>query len=144
MYHLLGLWTDCRTSPDQQIDPSRNRKRHNGSIVGHPALQYVVNDSGSWSHVISRLLGVLTFAAVVAGFILLTHRAKLWQVVLVCGAVLGVAFAFLTPPFVGPDEYTHLPNVTASQHIAGPAGGGRCDMLLVRSCECSLFQNHTW
>ena len=36
-----------------------------------------------------------TFAAVVAGFILLTHRAKLWQVVLVCGAVLGVAFAFL-------------------------------------------------
>ena len=47
---------------------------------------------------ISRLLGVLTFAAVVAGFILLTHRAKLWQVVLVCGAVLGVAFAFNAAP----------------------------------------------
>lgn len=91
VYHLLGLWTDADTS--QQMT-RRNANGTTDSIVGHPALQYVVNDSGSWSHVISRLLGVLTFAAVVAGFILLTHRAKLWQVVLVCGAVLGVAFAF--------------------------------------------------
>lgn len=75
---------------------------------------------------ISRLLGVLTFAAVVAGFILLTHRAKLWQVVLVCGAVLGVAFAFLTLPLVGPDEYTHLAKCyRQSSTIAGPVGGGR-------------------
>ena len=86
VYHLLGLWTDADTS--QQMT-RRNANGTTDSIVGHPALQYVVNDSGSWSHVISRLLGVLTFAAVVAGFILLTHRAKLWQVVLVCGAVLG-------------------------------------------------------
>ena len=96
VYHLLGLWTDADTS--QQMT-RRNANGTTDSVVGHPALQYVVNDSGSWSHVISRLLGVLIFAAVVAGFILLTHRAKLWQVVLGCGAVLGVAaaFAFLLP-----------------------------------------------
>ena len=97
VYHLLGLWTDADTS--QQMT-RRNANGTTDSIVGHPALQYVVNDSGSWSHVISRLLGVLTFAAVVAGFILLTHRAKLWQVVLVCGAVLGVAFLLCGEPFL--------------------------------------------
>ncbi len=93
-----GPLTDADTS--QQMT-RRNANGTTDSIVGHPALQYVVNDSGSWS-MISRLLGVQPFAAVVAGFILLTHRAKLWQVVLVCGAVLGVAFAFLTPPLCRP------------------------------------------
>ena len=61
VYHMLGLWTDADTS--QQMT-RRNANGTTDSIVGHPALQYVVNDSGSWSHVISRLLGVLTFAAV--------------------------------------------------------------------------------
>ena len=97
VYHLLGLWTDADTS--QQMT-RRNANGTTDSIVGHPALQYVVNDSCSWSHVISRLLGVLTFAAVVAGFILLSHRAKLRQVVLVCGAVLGVAFLLCGEPFL--------------------------------------------
>ena len=141
MYHLLGLWTDADTS--QQMT-RRNANGTTDSIVGHPALQYVVNDSGSWSHVISRLLGVLTFAAVVAGFILLTHRAKLWQVVLVCGAVLGVAFAFLTPPLVGPDEYTHLAKCyRQSSTLLGQPVADDDDMLLVRSCDAPYFKNHT-
>ena len=141
VYHLLGLWTDADTS--QQMT-RRNANGTTDSIVGHPALQYVVNDSGSWSHVISRLLGVLTFAAVVAGFILLTHRAKLWQVVLVCGAVLGVAFAFLTPPLVGPDEYTHLAKCyRQSSTLLGQPVADDDDMLLVRSCDAPYFKNHT-
>ena len=141
VYHMLGLWTDADTS--QQMT-RRNANGTTDSIVGHPALQYVVNDSGSWSHVISRLLGVLTFAAVVAGFILLTHRAKLWQVVLVCGAVLGVAFAFLTPPLVGPDEYTHLAKCyRQSSTLLGQPVADDDDMLLVRSCDAPYFKNHT-
>ena len=141
VYHLLGLWTDADTS--QQMT-RRNANGTTDSIVGHPALQYVINDSGSWSHVISRLLGVLTFAAVVAGFILLTHRAKLWQVVLVCGAVLGVAFAFLTPPLVGPDEYTHLAKCyRQSSTLLGQPVADDDDMLLVRSCDAPYFKNHT-
>ena len=141
VYHLLGLWTDADTS--QQMT-RRNANGTTDSIAGHPALQYVVNDSGSWSHVISRLLGVLTFAAVVAGFILLTHRAKLWQVVLVCGAVLGVAFAFLTPPLVGPDEYTHLAKCyRQSSTLLGQPVADDDDMLLVRSCDAPYFKNHT-
>ena len=141
VYHLLGLWTDADTS--QQMT-RRNANGTTDSIVGHPALQYVVNDSGSWSHVISRLLGVLTFAAVVVGFILLTHRAKLWQVVLVCGAVLGVAFAFLTPPLVGPDEYTHLAKCyRQSSTLLGRPVADDDDMLLVRSCDAPYFKNHT-
>ena len=46
VYHLLGLWTDADTS--QQMT-RRNANGTTDSIVGHPALQYVVNDSGSWS-----------------------------------------------------------------------------------------------
>lgn len=138
VYHLLGLWTDADAS--QQMT-RRNANGTTDSIVGHPALQYVINDSGSWSHVISRLLGVLTFAAVVAGFILLTHRAKLWQVVLVCGAVLGVAFAFLTPPLVGPDEYTHLAKCyRQSSTLLGQPVADDDDMLLVRSCDAPYFK----
>ena len=141
VYHLLGLWTDADAS--QQMT-RRNANGTTDSIVGHPALQYVVNDSGSWSHAISRLLGVLTFAAVVAGFILLTHRAKLWQVVLVCGAVLGVAFVFLTPPLVGPDEYTHLAKCyRQSSTLLGQPVADDDDMLLVRSCDAPYFKNHT-
>ena len=140
-YHLLGLWTDADAG--QQM-LRRNANGTQDEIAGHPALQYVVNDSGTWSHTISLLLGILTFAAVVAGFVLLTHRAQLWQVVLVCGAVLGLAFAFLTPPLVGPDEYTHLAKCyRQSSVLLNQPVADENDMLLVRSCDAPYFQNHT-
>ena len=72
------------------------------------AIQYVTDYSGHWSVLLSAVLGVLTFAAGVGGFALLGRRGALWAVVLLCGGLLGLAFAVLTPPLVGPDEYTHL------------------------------------
>ena len=107
------------------------------------AIQYVVDYSGRWSRVLSLVLGVLVFAAVLLGFVLLARRGAYWAVVLACGAVLGVAFAFLTPPLVGPDEYTHL---AASYEMAStlldePVTNGEADgwRLLVRPCDAPYF-----
>lgn len=107
------------------------------------AVQYVVDYSGSWSQRLSLVLGLLLFAAVVLGFVLLGRRAAFWAVVLVCGALLGGAFSVVTPPLVGPDEYTHLSNSyqAASELLGQPLTNGEEDgwRLLVRSCDAPYF-----
>ena len=107
------------------------------------ALQYVVDYSGRWSVVLSLVLGGLLFAAVVLGFVLLARRAAFWLVVLVCGALLGGAFAVLTPPLVGPDEYTHLAASyeMASELLGQPLSNGEAEnwALLVRPCDAPYF-----
>ena len=58
--------------------------------------------------------------------------------------LLGVAFAFLTPPLVGPDEYTHLAKCyRQSSTLLGQPVADDDDMLLVRSCDAPYFKNHT-
>lgn len=107
------------------------------------AVQYVVDYSGQWSQNLSTVLGVLLFAAVVLAFILLARHAAFWSVVLVCGALLGGAFSIVTPPLVGPDEYTHMANSyqAASELLGQPLTNGEEDgwRLLVRSCDAPYF-----
>lgn len=107
------------------------------------AVQYVADYSGAWSQRLSVILGVLVFAAVVAGFLLLARRAPLWGAVLLCGGLLGVAFAIVTPPLVGPDEYTHLAAAYASASglLGQPLTGGEANgwHLLVRACDAPYF-----
>lgn len=107
------------------------------------ALQYVVDYSGQWSQRLSVVLGVLLFAAVVLAFVLLARRAAFWAMVLVCGAVLGGAFSIVTPPLVGPDEYTHMANSyqAASELLGQPLTNGEEDgwRLLVRACDAPYF-----
>ena len=113
------------------------------SLDASAAVQYVVDYSGTWSRRLSLILGVLVFAAVAGGFVLLGRRAPLWGTVLLCGAVLGTAFAIVTPPLVGPDEYTHLAAAYASASglLGQPLTTGESDgwRLLVRACDAPYF-----
>lgn len=111
------------------------------------AVQYVVDYSGSWSGRLSAVLGGLLFGAVVLGFVLLARKKAFWALVLVCGALLGGAFSIVTPPLVGPDEYTHLANTyqAASELLGQPVTNGEEDgwRLLVRSCDAPYFTAHS-
>lgn len=107
------------------------------------AIQYVTDYSGHWSVLLSALLGALVFAAVVGGFVLLGRRGVLWAAVLLCGGLLGLAFSVLTPPLVGPDEYTHLAisYERASELLGQPVTNGEPEnwALLVRPCDAPYF-----
>lgn len=107
------------------------------------AVQYVVDYSGNWSERLSAVLGGLLFGAVVLGFVLLARKKAFCAVVLVCGALLGGAFSVVTPPLVGPDEYTHLAYSyqSASELLGQPLTNGEEDgwRLLVRSCDAPYF-----
>lgn len=111
------------------------------------ALQYVVDYSGQWSRTLSMILGMLLFAAVVLAFVLLAGRKAFWAVILVCGALLGGVFSIVTPPLVGPDEYTHMANSyqAASELLGQPLTNGEEDdwRLLVRSCDAPYFTAHS-
>ena len=110
--YALGLWvSEAVVSPVEAsgLTGAMPLFAADGTACGATAaIQYVTDYSGHWSVLLSAVLGVLTFASVVGGFALLGRRGALWAVVLLCGGLLGLAFAVLTPPLVGPDEYTHL------------------------------------
>ena len=139
--HLLGIWM----SSDEGATVTRiNASGTREMVRGTAAFQYVVNYSGSWSKLLSAVLGILTVGAVVAGFVLLTRGARLWQVVLACGGLLGLAFAVLTPPLVGPDEYTHLAKCyQQSSALLGQPLADENWNLMVRPCDAPWFGTQT-
>ena len=139
--HLLGIWM----SSDEGATVTRiNASGTRETVRGTAAFQYVVNYSGSWSKLLSAVLGILTVGAVVAGFVLLTRGARLWQVVLACGGLLGLAFAVLTPPLVGPDEYTHLAKCyQQSSALLGQPLADENWNLMVRPCDAPWFGTQT-
>lgn len=139
--HVLGVWMSADPAYSvTRLDALGGTDLRDGTM----ALQYVVNYSGRWSVRLSVLLGGLTLAAVLLGFVLLTRRARLWQITVCCGALLGLAFALLTPPLVGPDEYTHLAKCyrQSSVLLGQPVNDGE-DHLLVRSCDAPYFATQT-
>ena len=139
--HLLGIWMSSNEGATvTRINASGTRE----TVRGTAAFQYVVNYSGSWSKLLSAVLGILTVGAVVAGFVLLTRGARLWQVVLACGGLLGLAFAVLTPPLVGPDEYTHLAKCyQQSSALLGQPLADENWNLMVRPCDAPWFGTQT-
>lgn len=116
-----------------------------GSLNATAALQYVVDYSGSWSGKILMIPAVLIFAAVAVGFWLLFGRkARPALAVLICGGLLGTAFAVVTPPLVAPDEYTHL--AVAYQYasdLLGQPVRAEDGTLLVRACDEPYFESQT-
>lgn len=144
----IGLWASDATVTLAEEDSPNELMTLQVYTTGEDlnataAVQYVVDYSGHWSRTLSAILGVLIFAAVLLAFVLLTRHAAFWTVVLVCGALLGGAFSIVTPPLVGPDEYTHMANSyqAASELLRQPLtngeeGGWR---LLVRSCDAPYF-----
>lgn len=141
VYHVLGLWA---SADGTQVMTRENAVGTTDRLHGMAAVQYVTDYSGTWAHLLSAILGGLTFAAVAVGFVLLARRAPLRRTVLVCGALLGTAFAVLTPPLVAPDEYTHLAKCyRQSSVLLGQAVDDGDGCLLVRSCDAPYFQDHT-
>lgn len=139
--HLLGIWMSSDEGATViRINASGTRE----TVRGTAAFQYVVNYSGGWSKLLSAVLGILTVGAVVVGFVLLTRGARLWQVVLACGGLLGLAFAVLTPPLVGPDEYTHLAKCyQQSSVLLGQPLADENWNLMVRPCDAPWFGTQT-
>lgn len=145
---MLGLWASEGVQTDASGAPlPLTTENTAGTTAANAtaALQYVVDYSGAWSQRLSLILGVLIFAAIVLAYVLLwLCRAKLAVVVLVCGLLLGVGFSVLTPPMVGPDEYTHM--TYAYQMASGILSQPVADAdgkLLLRSCDVPYFQDST-
>lgn len=148
----IGLWASEGTvllaKEGYPADPMALRRyAAQDNLNATAALQYVVDYSGQWSRTLSMILGLLLFAAVVLAFVLLAGRKAFWAVTLVCGALLGGAFSIVTPPLVGPDEYTHMANSyqAASELLGQPLTNGEEDdwRLLVRSCDAPYFTAHS-
>ena len=148
----IGLWASEGTvllaKEGYPADPMALRRyAAQDNLNATAALQYVVDYSGQWSRNLSMILGLLLFAAVVLAFVLLAGRKAFWAVILVCGALLGGAFSIVTPPLVGPDEYTHMANSyqAASELLGQPLTNGEEDdwRLLVRSCDAPYFTAHS-
>lgn len=144
----IGLWASEGTvllaKEGYLADPMALRRyAAQDNLNATAAVQYVVDYSGQWSRTLSMILGLLLFAAVVLAFVLLAGRKAFWAVTLVCGALLGGAFSIVTPPLVGPDEYTHMANSyqAASELLGQPLTNGEEDgwRLLVRSCDAPYF-----
>ena len=144
----IGLWASDGTillaQEGYPADPMILRRyTAQDNLNATAAVQYVVDYSGHWSRTLSMILGLLIFVAVLLGFVLLMGQKAFWAVVLVCGALLGGAFSVVTPPLVGPDEYTHMANSyqAASELLGQPLTNGEEDgwRLLVRSCDAPYF-----
>ena len=75
-------------------------------------------------------------------WLLFIKRVKIYVAFAVCAAVLGIAFAFVTPPLGAPDEDVHY--ATAYEYSSGLLGeeakssGGA---LLMRACDKPRFNN---
>lgn len=140
--HPLGLWASESAVAGLPLSGDT------GALNATAALQFVTDYSGHWSRTLSLILGVLLLAAVVLGFALLfIARARLWIVFAVEALLLGTAFAFVTPPLVAPDEYTHLAASyqQASRLLGQPTMAERNDTLcmVVRACDAPYFKDRT-
>lgn len=135
----LGIWAS-----DAQVEGMALADK-TGALNATAALQYVVDYSGNWSGKILMVPALLIFAAAAAGFWLLFGRkARPALAVLICGGLLGAAFAVVTPSLVAPDEYTHL--AVAYQYagrILGQPVTAEDGTLLVRACDAPYFGDDT-
>lgn len=142
----IGLWCTHGMVGEMPLirgAPGDGGRGYNGTL----AMQYIVNYTGSWSGVFALVIGGLTAAAVILGFVLLfAVRAHLAVVVAVAGLLLGSAFSVLTPSLVAPDEYTHLAvsYMYASELLGQPVcADEETRALLVRACDAPYFKTVT-
>ena len=131
--HPLGLWcSEAQVGTMAMEDGS-------GALSATAAMQFVADYSGKTSGVLSRVLGVLLFAAVLGGFVLLfVCKAKLAVVFAVGALLLGGAFSVITPPLVAPDEYTHMAIAyrTAGTLLGQQTSSSQNDTLYLKARAC--------
>lgn len=152
--HPLGLWaSEGVVQPAAETGLTGAMPLTDGTggdLNGTAAVQYVTDYSGRWSRILSALVGLLLLGAVLLGFVLLFAcrcRRGAVAAVLVGGLLLGGAFSLVTPPLVGPDEYTHLSNSyrAASTLLGQPATRETEEglRLMVRACDAPYFGDAT-
>ncbi len=138
----LGVWA----SEGQQGDMALAA---DAPLDATAALQYVTDWSGRWSRPLALALGLLTVLAVGLGFRLLfggkdAGAGRLVAAVAAAALALGGAFSIVTPPLVGPDEYTHLAAAYAqASRLLGQPVADAGGHLLVRAADAPYFGTQT-
>ncbi len=108
------------------------------------AMQRVSDFTGSWPATLAaRLQKPLAAAAFIAVLLAMLHT-PLYLFVPAVGLALGVAFTYVTPALVAPDEYTHL---AAAYELAsvwsGQTAADENGNLLLRDCDAAHFGTKT-
>lgn len=135
----LGLWTSAGEVAGMPLSTG------DGTVLNATAaLQRVSDFSGDWPTVLAaRLQKPLAAAAFIAVLLVLLH-SPLYLLVPAVGLALGVAFTYVTPALVAPDEYTHL---AAAYELAsrwsGQTAADADGNLLLRDCDAAHFGTKT-
>lgn len=108
------------------------------------AMQRVSDFTGSWPAALAARLQKPLAAAVFIAVLLAMLHAPLYLFVPAVGLALGVAFTYVTPALVAPDEYTHL---AAAYELAstwsGQTAADEDGNLLLRECDAAHFGTKT-
>lgn len=97
----LSLWVSSKTISDQL---TFNGQPAEGTL----ALQLMTENASGWTARMGAVLFFPLLGAVIAALVLWVRGAAPCWLVPVVGGLLGLSFAFVTPPQVGPDEYAHI------------------------------------
>lgn len=138
----LGLWAS-----EGQVGAMPLYLERGGSPVAATlAAQYILDDSGTWpTELLWRIRAPLCMAAFAAVLLFVGLQAPLAVGAAVVALLLGSVFTSVTPPLVGPDEYTHLAasyeqaSRWAGQTPAQTAADGS-EKLLVRASDAPYFR----
>ncbi len=108
------------------------------------AMQRVSDFTGSWPATLAARLQKPLAAAVFIAVLLAMLHTPLYLFVPAVGLALGVAFTYVTPALVAPDEYTHL---AAAYELAsdwsGQTAADENGNLLLRECDAAHFGTKT-
>ncbi len=108
------------------------------------AMQRVSDYTGSWPATLAARLQKPLTAAVFIAVLLAVLHTPLYLFVPAVGLALGVAFTYVTPALVAPDEYTHL---AAAYELAsdwsGQTAADENGNLLLRECDAAHFGTKT-
>lgn len=135
----LGVWASDGTVPGMPLQVTGGK-----DLNATMAMQRVSDYTGSWPAKLAARLQKPLAAAVFIAVLLLMLHTPLYFVVPAVGLALGVAFTYVTPALVAPDEYTHLAAAyeLATKWSGQPAADADGNLLL-RECDADDFGTKT-
>ena len=135
----LGVWAS-----EGEVSGMPLSVTDGGSLNATMAMQRVSDFTGSWPATLAARLQKPLAAAVFIAVLLAVLHTPLYLFVPAVGLALGVAFTYVTPALVAPDEYTHL---AAAYELAsvwsGQTAADENGNLLLRECDAAHFGTKT-
>lgn len=114
------------------------------SLNATMAMQRVCDFTGSWPATLAARLQKPLAAAVFIAVLLAVLHTPLYLFVPAVGLALGVAFTYVTPALVAPDEYTHLAAAyELASNWSGQTAADEDGNLLLRECDAAHFGTKT-